>query len=233
MRARLVRENRRGSCSSDTLACWAESLIYAGSSAFLVLIANQFPIYWYLSFIALVPLLYKLSCAGRIEAMKLGLVFGLCFFSVTFSNGLILTTTEHVAKFVCGVASCAMFGFMVGLARERYGFNPIIVSILWVGFELALIKVGLTHRPFELAEKSGPFLHGMTALFGFLFVSFVIVLINATWLLAMEAAVALFRCRRTSVSASETIRNFGSTAGYVPAELYLIPETRAPPTGAV
>ncbi len=67
-------------CDKPLLAFWAESFIFAGSSAILLLIANLFSSCWYFSFFALAPFLYRIIKAAPIESLRLGSLLGLSFF---------------------------------------------------------------------------------------------------------------------------------------------------------
>ena len=57
---------------SSPLAAWAESFMFAGTSALLLLVANLFPHYWYVSFFALTPFLYRIIKASPGESLRLG-----------------------------------------------------------------------------------------------------------------------------------------------------------------
>jgi len=68
----------------------AANFLFAGSSAFLLLCANLFPDFWYLSFFALTPFLWRIVKVENPElcrrtdsktAFQLGFLFGFSFFS--------------------------------------------------------------------------------------------------------------------------------------------------------
>ncbi|MGB2981514.1 MAG: hypothetical protein WBC77_09725, partial [Candidatus Zixiibacteriota bacterium] len=75
-------------CDESVLATWARSFIFAGGSALLLLVANLFPDYWYFSFFALTPFLYRIIKATPGESFRLGLLFGLSFFGASATGWL-------------------------------------------------------------------------------------------------------------------------------------------------
>jgi hypothetical protein len=125
-----------------TTGTWSENVIFAGGSAFLLLLAILIPNYWYFSFFALTPLLYRTLKATPGECLRLGFIFGLVFFGGSVVHSLFASLFPSVLKFFSGTAIFALFGWSVGCARQRWGFNPFILVFLWVGLELAPARVG-------------------------------------------------------------------------------------------
>ena len=112
---------------------WAESFVFAGSSALLLLVARLSPDYWYLSLIALIPFLARIYWASPRDAIRLGFLFGFTFLFVSGLNGLPSAPLLSIAKILAGAALFAAFGGALGWTRQRWGFNPIIVALLWLG----------------------------------------------------------------------------------------------------
>lgn len=208
---------------------WAETFIFAGASASLLLIARLFPDCWYLSLVALVPFLARVYRASAKEALRLGFLLGFTFFLVLGLNALPLSPFWSVAKILAGAALFAAFGGAVGWTRQRWGFNPAIVALLWVAFESGLIKLGFVGSVLGEAEFSGPFFHGLTALFGFLIISFLVVLCNSLIVAAIDKAISLAKARRFEVSVGERAWDLYFTTGLFAQKSYLVPEGRGPP----
>jgi hypothetical protein len=61
----------------------AGNFLFAGSSACLLVVANLFPHYWYLSFFALTPFLWRIIRLDALGALQLGLFL----VSVSFPSG--------------------------------------------------------------------------------------------------------------------------------------------------
>lgn len=208
---------------------WLESFIFVGSSACLLLVARLFPAYWYFSLVALIPFLAKVYRASAMEALRLGFLLGFTFFLVSGLNNLLLTPFLSIAKILAGTALFSAFGGALGWTRQRWGFNPIIVALLWLGFEASLIKLGLIGSLLSEAQFSGPFFHGLAALFGFLIVSFIIVLCNSLLVAAIDKVISLAKARVYERPVSERIWDPYSTSGLFANKFYLVPEGRDPP----
>jgi hypothetical protein len=231
--------------SKPTLVTWAESFIFAGSSAFLLLVANLFPEYWYFSFFALIPFLYKIIKAEPSESLRLGILFGLSFFTVSIVGSSLTSPLSSILKLLSGIGLFGLFGWTVGRARKRWGFNPSIVALLWVGLEIGLVKLGMNQNGSDLgfaqnlglgigglfgkAELSHPSLHALVGLFGFLAVSAIIVLLNSLLVLAIVKTLELTRPRGKTIREEKRIWDLSSTPGLFAQRVYLVPEGRAPP----
>jgi apolipoprotein N-acyltransferase len=211
------------------LVTWAESFIFVGTSALLLLIANLFPDYWYFSFFALTPFLYRIIKASASESLRLGLLFGLSFFTISVINSPIVSPLRPLLTLFCGTGLFGLFGWVVGWARKRWGFNPSIVALLWVGLEIGLVKLGFVEGLLGKAELSHPFLSGLVTLFGFLTVSAIIVLFNSLLVLLFVKTLEVTKPRGKVVQKEEKIWNLLSTPGLFTQKVYLVPEGRAPP----
>jgi hypothetical protein len=229
----LPRPDKSGlamTASKPLLVTWAESFIFAGSSGLLLLIVNLFPAYWYVSFFALTPFLYRIIKATPRESLRLGFLLGLSFFSVSVidspSNSPLLLS---ILKLFCGTALFALFGWMADWARKHWGFNPSIVALLWVGLEMGLIKLGFVNGLLREAEFSHPFFGGMVSLFGFLTVSAIIVLLNSLLVLLIVKTLAIKIPRGNTVQEDQRTLDLLSAPGLLVEKVYLVPEGRAPP----
>ena len=208
---------------------WVESFIFAGATACLLLIARLFPDYWYLSLVALLPFLARVYRASAMEALRLGFLLGFTFFLVSGLNTLLLTPFLSIAKILAGAALFAAFGGAVGWTRQRWGFNPTIVALLWVAFELGLTRLGLISSMLGEAEFSGPFFHGLAALFGFLIISFIVVLCNSLIVAVIDKAISLAKTRRFVRTVGGRTWALYSPNGFFAQKFYLVPEGRGPP----
>ncbi|MGB2990155.1 MAG: hypothetical protein WBC98_09370, partial [Candidatus Zixiibacteriota bacterium] len=113
-RTAVVTAVSRRSFNEPVLATWAESFIFGGGSALLLLVANLFPDYWYFSFFALTPFLYRIINATPGESFRLGLLFGLAFFGASATGWLGISPFVAVIRLLCGTALFALFGWTVG-----------------------------------------------------------------------------------------------------------------------
>jgi hypothetical protein len=219
----------QGPESKPLLAKWAESFVFAGTSALLLLIANLLPHYWYFSFFALTPFLYRIIKATPAESLRLGFLFGLSFFSVWALGSPIPSPVVGVLQLVCGVALFSSFGWFVGSARKRWGFSPSMVALLWVGLETGLMKLGFAGGLLGETGLAQPSLQGLVGLFGLLTASAVIVLLNSFLVLAIVKALELTRPRGKTAGEDKRTWNFFFTRNLFTKKVYFVPEGRAPP----
>ncbi len=218
-----------GFSSKPLLVTWAESFIFAGSSALLLLVVNLLPQYWYVSFFALTPFLLRIIKARPSESLRLGFLFGLSFFTVSVIDSPSAYPFPPLLKLLCGAGLFALFGWSVGWARHRWGFNPAIVALLWVGLEIGLVRLGLVGGLLGEADLSQPFFGGLVTLFGFLAVSAIIVLLNSLLVLLILKTLSLKIPRGKIVQEDERRTDLFSTPWFVTQRVYLVPEGRAPP----
>ena len=215
--------------TKSSRAVWCESFLFAGISALLLLLAGFFSEYSFLSLVALTPFLYRISKAGMSESIRLGFLLGLAFLSVTLANSLVTDPLPALLKLLYGTALFTLFAWTLFRARTVFGFNPIITALIWVGFELAAVKLGLVRGLLGSAEFSNQYLNGLVILFGFIIVSFVIVLLNSLLLIAIEKAVSLAEARGTASCESGRIWDLCFSPGLFVQKCYLVPDVRGPP----
>lgn len=225
-RAQVHPADRPGSADGPA---WAEDFLFAGSSALLLLLACLWPDLWFISFLALVPFLHRVIRANPAQALRLGLLLGFSYFTINLATPLYTHTTATVVRLMTAIALCGAFGWAVAAVRRRCGFNPLVTALLWVVFELILIRAGFAHGLLAEMDVSTGLLFRLGILFGFLAVSFIIVLFNAILVLAIEKAVELARARGTVYPESERTWDPFLTPGLVAQKLYLASANRAPP----
>lgn len=207
----------------------AENFLYSGTSALFLLIANLFPHYWYLSFIALFPFLWKISKASPKEGFRLGLLLGLSFFLFGNLDILLTSPISAILKILGGTLLFALWGWTVGWARQYFEFNPIIVAGLWVFLELLLIKLGYTSGLLTRSTPSTPFLLRLTTLFGFGIISFIIVLLNSILVRAVEYAVEILKVPEIEFITAESFVGFTEGIEFISQRFFLTPQMRGPP----
>jgi apolipoprotein N-acyltransferase len=224
----------RNSVKADTVIkppkiTWAESFLYAGVSALLLLIASAFTQWWFLTLFALTPFLYRISRAGLKESMRLGLLLGFSLLAVNLTDNLLMDPIPALAKLLSGAALFTLFGLVLCSARIAFGFNPVITGVVWVGFELAVMQLGFGGGLLGEARFSSPYLNGIAVLFGFVIVSFVIVLFNSLLIMAVEKAVSLAEAREIASCEGGRIWDLYFAPGPHAQRFYLVPDVRGPP----
>jgi len=212
---------------------WADSFVFAGGSALLLLLVNLFPEFWYFSFFALTPLLYRLIKATPGESLRLGFLFGVSYFSISVLHSVIVSPVPALVKLACGTTLFALFGWAVGLARHRWGFNPAFVALLWVGLEMGLLKLQFVNGLLGSVEPSHSFLGGLIALFGFLAAAAIIAFLNSLLVLAIVKILTIRNPRGKSAKEDQRFWGFFFAPGVSSQKVYLVPEGRAPPPPAI
>jgi apolipoprotein N-acyltransferase len=211
------------------VATWPESFIFAGGSSFLLLLAILFPDYWYVSFFALTPFLYRAIKAAPGECLRLGFIFGLSFFTLSLVDLVTTSPLACVLKVLSGTALFTLFAWSLGWARQRWGFNPFILVFLWIGLEMGLVKLGFVGGLLGETGLSHSFFGGMVALFGFLAASAIIVLFNSLLVLTIIKSSKITRPGGWAVPQDERVLDFFFAPRLFGQRVYLVPESRAPP----
>ena len=226
---RRVRGSRKLNYNHSLIVSWAESFIFAGSSALLLLLTNFFPHYWYLSFFALVPFLFRIIKTTPNESLRLGFLLGISFFAVSVTDSLPISPIPSLLKLLLGTGLFAVFGWTVGWARKHWGFYPSIVAILWIGLELGVMKLGVAGGLFGRIETSHPLLQNLITLLGFLTVSVIIVLLNSLLVLAIVKTLELTKPKEKSTQEKKNRWLLSFTRNLSAKKVYVVPEGRAPP----
>ena len=115
----------------STYVVWAEDFVFAGLSAFLLLIAAFFKTHWYLCFVALMPFIYKAGRASVVSSFRLGLLFGLSFFVTSGIDAAIAGGEAVYLRVAAGITLFTLFAGGLAWVRRRFGFNLILFALLW------------------------------------------------------------------------------------------------------
>lgn len=235
----LIRWSKRSAESQKTtesnyhndslLAIWAESYIFAGTSALLLLIAKLLPYYWYLSLFALVPFLYRIIKATPTESLRLGILLGISYFAVSVTDSLSVSPIFSLFKLLLGTGLFAVFGWTVGWARRHWGFYPCIVAMLWVGLEIGLAKLGFASGILGKAGFTNLFLDRLVGLFGFLVISAIIVLLNSLLTLAIVKTLEATKPKGNTLREIKRKWKHFFTCNISSKQVFIVPKGRAPP----
>ena len=210
----------------------AEDFLFCGSSALLLLIANLFPGYWYFSFIALLPFLWQIREATARRGLRLGLLLGLTFWVFSSLDAITIAFWATSVKIVCGTILFALWGWIVGLARRRLGFNPVIVAGLWVFFELALTKLGYTTGLLAHSTPSVSFGLKLITLFGLGVISFAVVLLNVALIEVVLYSLLLLKSSSADFSSAEELIVLIENPILFIEDFLFVPGYRGPPRQA-
>lgn len=132
-------------------------------------------------------------------------------------------------KFVGAVVLFTVFTGSLGWFRKRFGFNPVFIALFWTGLEYGLIKLGLSQGIFGQSGLSLPFFGALSTIFGFIIISFVIILINSLLVLAIDKVVKLVSASDSNIPLGEKGWSLGFLCEAGADNNFLIPESRGPP----
>jgi len=222
---------------------WAHSFLFAGLSALLLAVSAMRPGIIFLHCLALIPFFYgfllrKNHSVGPADGVRLGFLLGLSYLGVTLADSLVVSPTAALLKLAGGTSLFALFGWAAGQSRHRWGFNSLILACLWVVFEFVLIKLGLISDILSTEAMIGRSVYGpvavilykTAAVFGILALSFIIVLLNLVFTLAIDVLVTMATARGMALPESEETRDLFLTPGLIAQRLYCVAAQRGPPS---
>ncbi|MEW5923881.1 MAG: hypothetical protein AB1746_07835 [Candidatus Zixiibacteriota bacterium] len=222
-----ISNNRR--TASNKLSDLAEDFLYGGSSALLLLFINLFDSYWFLCFVALLPLIVRLSRASEFSAVRTGILFGFCYLLTVSLNSIPAAPLLTFLKISAGLVLILILSWLTAWIRKRSGFNPLFLAVFWAFLDYGLDSLGITPGILGRISLSVPIFGAISTLFGFVIVSFIIVLANSLLLLAIEKIAGLTTIARKDFPAEAFAwRILLHKCGYSKI-LNFVPEVRGPP----
>ncbi len=153
--------------------------LFAGSSALILSLSYLYPDLKFLTIIALVPFLWRLLKIEIAESVILGICMGSLFVIGTSLSEIWLSPMIFAARFFCLSIIFALFALGVNRVKKHLGFNPVFIALLWLPLEYILKNYAHLGFIFSTGSTDSGFFFGIGSLFGFLMVSFFIVLINS------------------------------------------------------
>lgn len=139
----------------------------------------------WLGWLTLPPIFLAVRYLPPLRAAGAGLVWGasLFLFSMLFRSTPIDPSFGALA--LLAVVPSAYTGLGSWLTRTRAGFSPLLLATAWIGVEYALRPLSLRYGLLIGDQTQGRFLHAVSGLLGYGFVSFVIAYVNGLLLTAV------------------------------------------------
>lgn len=173
------------SAKSENVSRFSELFLAAGGSAFLLSVAHVHPASWFLSLFSLVPYLWKLKRSSLPESIILGVVLAFCFSIIAFADAMRTSPHEFVLELIVLISIFTVFSVALDRLKRYIGFYPVFIAALWMPLKYFLIRFAGMGTLLDLQVDHGP-LFRLGSLFGLLFVSFLIMLVNSMILIFIE-----------------------------------------------
>ena len=192
--------------------------------------ANKYPDFWYLSFVALIPFLYKASRISGARAIKLGFLFGLIFCTLSNIDIVYSLRPEGFFNILLGISVFVLFSFLVSRISSSIGFNPVIIATLWVLLELTLFQLGYSPELLTGTTAGGRLVQKTSIIFGLVSISFIVLLINGLLIAGFDRVLGCFKVKANHVGGSSSVQfGFFDRIHIFNSYSYQLPFRRAPP----
>ena len=202
---------------------------WAASSAILLSLTRDEPGLWFVSLFALVPYLWRLYRVSTRDSVVLGIILATSFIFATGTSELWLRPRTFLLKLFALNISLAILGLAISKARKRFGFNPLLIALLWFPTEYLLIRYAGLPSIFSITSDSPSLLVGFCSLFGVLLGSLVIVLGNSLLLLILRYVERRIFYHKGSLTESDNERYYVFDEVIFDKRWYCFPDVRAPP----
>jgi len=179
----LYRKNlESGPAGSNYFACVISSAV----SAFLLSTAHSHPEIWFISLFSLVPFLARVKRSGWSEMLVSSVSFASIYAILMISTKSLITPQSLLLKIGLLNLIFVVFGMGIKLLHKSIWFNPVFIAALWLPLEFAINRYIGLGAIFALPDHGHDLVYRMASMFGFLTVSFFIILINSIILLLFD-----------------------------------------------
>jgi apolipoprotein N-acyltransferase len=160
--------------------------ICAGTSALILSIAHIHPEYWFISFFALIPFLWRLKRASLFGSILLGFILAVCYAFVALTGEAVAAPWTFLLNLLLLSLVFSTFGMAVNRIKRYIGFSPVFIAAFWLPLEYVLTHYTALGSIFSFSREGSGFVVRFGSLFGFLMISFGIVFINSLILVLIE-----------------------------------------------
>ncbi len=217
----------RGSRSAGLSLC--SDFLYAGSTAALLSIAKLYPDYWFVTFIALVPFLWRCAGGNRQESIRVSILLALLYVFVTTNFWQTIHILPVATRLIVYISLFLTYGLFVSAVSNRIGFQAVYVAAFWIPIEYCLTFFLKWEPICTLPPDSSLFYIKFGSLFGLIMITFVIVFVNVLIMAICESIVRSARRYNRSVSRRKYLSRFYECIIYCKHQYYSFPTGRGPP----
>ena len=190
--------------TKDQIPEFLEDFVCAGSSALLISLAQLYPALWFVSFLALIPFLWRATRVSPFESLVLGALLATSYCLAATPIASMAKPGSFLFRFLFLNALFSCYAIAVNRIAGRFGFNALVIALSWLPVEYALSNHAHLGSIFTFSETDSTLLIRLGSLLGMLMVSFGVVLINSLILSVLERAVhatrsqAVFRTKHNT-----------------------------------
>jgi apolipoprotein N-acyltransferase len=199
------------------------------ASGLVVAIELASPPWAWLSWAALLPLLFVVRLCRPTSAMLAGGVWGASMFllSGVFSEGSIASSAGSLIVFVAVPACYALLGARL---TRRIGFSPLVLGVGWMGVEFALESIETHIGVLVGMQAEGSLAQWIANAFGYVLVAFLVAYVNASLLSTLSCVrLVIPGPRPAAVSDDGAARLVPQTFPCFPTFAIPVSQPRAPP----
>ena len=206
-----------------------EDFVCAGSSALLISLAHLYPELWFVSFLALIPFLWRATRVSPFESVVLGALLATSYLFTTVPVASLAAPGTFLSKLLALSALFSFYAIAVNRMAKHVGFNAVFIAVLWLPFEYSLRNYTGLGSIFTFPATDSTLLVRIGSLLGMLVVSFLIVLINSLILILLKHVAQAARSHAT-FQAKDPKRPYPPfTQILFQKRWYYFPDPRAPP----
>ncbi len=137
--------------------------------------------YWWLGWVALLPLFVSIRVLSPGRALFAGGLWGLSLFVASA-----LTADAPIAPSIASlfllIAIPSLYTCLGARLTRRVGFSPYLLALGWVGVELGLGPLGLRHGLLAATQGDGLIINLVGSWAGYALVAFIVAYVNASLL---------------------------------------------------
>ena len=155
----------------------------------LMAVAVGSPDYPWLGWFTLLPLLLSIRILTPFRAMGCGALWGVSLFAFSVSVvGTPIPPTVQSLLLLAGIT--AAYTYVGAIVTRRFGFSVLFLAYAWIGVEFALKPLALHKGLLASGQASWSSLHLVASLFGYVWVAFLVALVNGLLLSILSTVCA-------------------------------------------
>lgn len=158
----------------------------AGISASILSLAHFHPEIWLISIFSLVPYLHQIRKSDWRGVLVSGISLASLYAILTMAHESMITPQFFILKFGLLNLIFVVFGVGIKLLKKSLWFNSVFIAALWLPLEFVLVRYIGLGAIFTFPNHGHDLIYRLATIFGFLTISFFIILANSIILLLFD-----------------------------------------------